>query len=373
MINIKKFISDNNIVQVHNSKGTGTGIIGYNECISDTDTTLFWAMYKVEDIELCLKHKGKKFVYWHDNDCNPNYPARINNVKKINNLKNIIHICDNLTTSKYLKKLNVIHKYYDCEYNIKENFLNLDLFNEYIKNKKIIIVGPAPYLNKYNLGKFIDSFDIVVRVNKGHQMTQDPIKYGSRTDILFHCVSQIYENGGSLNNSLIKEKNIKYLFCCYPYIYHDENTSFKGKLGGNIQLYEKLLKQNLNVNKVMIDKKYYIDFENSLKTRPNSGFIAIDHLRRYTDNLYVLGFTFFKGGYNKLYRDKIDGKTENLESVVLNRIKGTHDINKQMEYFKNKILERVHIDSEFKKIFSDKFSIFNKEFYCLETNKIINS
>lgn len=55
-----------------------------------------------------------------------------------------------------------------------------------VKGKKVIVVGPSPWMNNKKFGKEIDSYDIVVRVNQGIYL---PINYsedyGSRTDIIY--------------------------------------------------------------------------------------------------------------------------------------------------------------------------------------------
>ena len=35
--------------------------------------------------------------------------------------------------------------------------------NNYLKDKKVILVGPSKHLLNSNLGEFIDSFDVVIR------------------------------------------------------------------------------------------------------------------------------------------------------------------------------------------------------------------
>ena len=85
-------------------------------------------------------------------------------------------------------------KYYD------EN----NYFRSYLKNKKVNIVGPADYVNE---GEFIDNYDVVVRVNRGHNMINSPIKYGSRTDILYHCINEHNEAGGKIPN----DNDIKFI------------------------------------------------------------------------------------------------------------------------------------------------------------------
>jgi hypothetical protein len=59
-------------------------------------------------------------------------------------------------------------------------------YYDYLKGKRIIMVGPAPYLEGKKMGKEIDSYDIVVRINHGILLSKNnPEDYGSRTDVLY--------------------------------------------------------------------------------------------------------------------------------------------------------------------------------------------
>jgi len=57
-------------------------------------------------------------------------------------------------------------------------------YQNYLSGKRVALIGPAEYLTKLDTGKYIDSFDIVVRVNRGTEVID---KYfnsiGKRTDI----------------------------------------------------------------------------------------------------------------------------------------------------------------------------------------------
>ena len=59
------------------------------------------------------------------------------------------------------------------------------MLGKYFDNKRIVLVGPSPHLIRKNLGKFIDSFDVVVRVNELGVVGEMSKDYGSRTDISF--------------------------------------------------------------------------------------------------------------------------------------------------------------------------------------------
>ena len=50
-------------------------------------------------------------------------------------------------------------------------------FTEYIKNKRVILVGPAPYLKERKKTAFVDSFDVVVKMNEiAKQLSEDGLK-----------------------------------------------------------------------------------------------------------------------------------------------------------------------------------------------------
>jgi hypothetical protein len=55
------------------------------------------------------------------------------------------------------------------------------------QNKKVIIVGPSSYLEDKNSGKFIDSFDLVVRINNLHDINNSKLveDLGIKTDIIY--------------------------------------------------------------------------------------------------------------------------------------------------------------------------------------------
>ena len=72
-------------------------------------------------------------------------------------------------------------------------------YQNYLIGKRVALVGPAEYLSKLKNGEYIDSFDIVVRVNRGTEVIE---KYqssiGKRTDILYNCLIKSPDNGGGL-------------------------------------------------------------------------------------------------------------------------------------------------------------------------------
>ena len=85
-------------------------------------------------------------------------------------------------------------------------------FNDYLKGKSVVIVGPSPYLEGKSKGKFIDSFDVVIRMNKGWKIPPTQIKdYGSKTNIRWHCMMEHPNNGGAfeIDNMVNAGPNLK--------------------------------------------------------------------------------------------------------------------------------------------------------------------
>ncbi len=63
---------------------------------------------------------------------------------------------------------------------------NDEALTEFIRGKKVCIVGPAPYLQGLKQGSLIDEHDVVIRINNGPTLaTRQPEDYGSRTDVVY--------------------------------------------------------------------------------------------------------------------------------------------------------------------------------------------
>jgi hypothetical protein len=60
---------------------------------------------------------------------------------------------------------------------------------EYLKGKRVILVGPAGYLKNSNKGREIDQYDLITRVNLSCPVPEVLKKdVGSRTNILYHVI-----------------------------------------------------------------------------------------------------------------------------------------------------------------------------------------
>lgn len=68
-----------------------------------------------------------------------------------------------------------------------------------IQNKIVALVGPSNYLHNKKLGKLIDSYDVVIKINNFHILQL--IDYGKKTDILFHNFYSVITDLSVIDNN----------------------------------------------------------------------------------------------------------------------------------------------------------------------------
>ena len=120
------------------------------------------------------------------------------------------------------------------EYNILSNMMTSeDEFKNYVRNKKVAIIGPAPSVKDQENGHFIESeYDIIIRINKQWKHAPELDKYiGKRTDILYNCLDYRDDCGGEMDIDYLANK-IKFLVCPIKYDFLNKthrDTQFHGK------------------------------------------------------------------------------------------------------------------------------------------------
>lgn len=217
-------------------------------------------------------------------------------------------------------------------------------FFDKLKNKRVIIVGPAPEEQyQKGFGAYIDSFDFVVRVNKGWRMSKDyPDLFGSRTDILYHCLDFDEESGGNIDYDFLKKSGCELIVSCYPNIYGNNFRDQMFNIGIRPYCLNLFLSQKGGINYSIIPSAYYLSVDEEMNTRPNSGTISFLHLlKSQLSFLHIIGFSFFSKGYVPSYRKSIDGTeakdSKHSELLVLNRLKmhgNNHKIKEQIDFCK---------------------------------------
>lgn len=214
---------------------------------------------------------------------------------------------------------------------------------EYLKDKRVVIVGPAPSILNSKQQHLIDSYDVIVRLNRALPLPEHlKVDIGSRTDVLYNCMNPSNECGGKIDTELLNKLGVKFLVS--PYSPLKNNYRFKKDI-------EQFLKKTPSVLFCHIDPDYFNKLL-KLMQLPNTGICAIlDLLQQDIKELYITGFTFFKGGYIKEYRPY-------NEQQVLARMDKykLHDQDKQLRYMKKKLLNdtRVKLDDKLREILEDK-------------------
>jgi hypothetical protein len=214
-----------------------------------------------------------------------------------------------------------------------------ELYAEFLHGKRVVIVGPAPSMIGSGQGKNIDSYDVVVRIKKVLSSFENlKVDIGSRTDVVYSWLDRNVNGGGLVDFCAFEKDGVKFICCPYPDgldFSHENIRCFVKSNGGRFKFH-------------MINRDYYLSISEKIKSRPNSGIGAImDLLKHGVSELYITGFTFFKGGYIKEYTDM------NEEQALARMDEYKHHVQSvQMDLLKSTILEdkRVRVDGALSEI-----------------------
>ena len=178
-------------------------------------------------------------------------------------------------------------------------------YTKFLKNQRVIIVGPDTSLIGQGLGPYIDQYDIIIRHNTVFEylpFTKELKKdYGSRTDVLYLSPTCIKDYASKHNMQKFKDNKIKYL------VYQNgnkENIYLTGEYCFPKQL--ESYKKNLTTTKM-----HYTHHPTILLTElltehpknqqqpvvPRTGFISIfDVLIHQAKEIHIIGMSFYNGG-----------------------------------------------------------------------------
>jgi hypothetical protein len=247
---------------------------------------------------------------------------------------------------------------------------------EYLKDKRIVLVGPAPYLENKGLGPEIDSFDCVVRLKNGFPVEKDMQgDFGCRTDIYY---TNLNFGQHSFCGEVYKKMNTLEMIIVPCPINESKRIMFK-LIKKN---HEAFLDQALSYQKDFcvpiktdLDPDFFNRLQRAVGTRPTMGLLTIMDLLQYPiKELYVKGFTFrynllelqskcrsgnvdwvtAKAELKKIYCNNYKNKKQlkySWEKTLKNNL---HNIEKEFIFFKNLIGidHRIVIDDHMKNIFN---------------------
>ena len=201
--------------------------------------------------------------------------------------------------------------------------LNRDpLVAEYLKGKRVVYVGPSPHLIGSGMGKTIDAYDVVVRVN---EPTGNPDDYGSRTDILVHNLNNRYINilEAFMSGHPDFVAGLKFVFCGENYEFLNSsgtqlpNTidNYKNniaKFGVPLHILDQSIRHQLMLR---IAPKVYVE-DGVLNTAQfNNGYCGLLMVLNYeVEEVFVTGLNFYNfGNARGIY--KVDGQGQIIDGV----------------------------------------------------------
>lgn len=198
-----------------------------------------------------------------------------------------------------------------------------------VNQKRIALVGPSPHLLGRGEGPYIDSYDIIARINKGidtvieNGLQQD---YGSRTDLVFNNFSRgELDEGGSLDPHRYRDHGVKLVFMTLPKSWRPEVSAG----------YREFIKQDIIPVIEMTDNMQKPIKEVLEGALPHAGVTAIYELaKRSIKELYITGMTFYQkpGFYLKDYHDNYDESKE--RSKAFYKESWGHQAGKEFSWFK---------------------------------------
>ena len=226
--------------------------------------------------------------------------------------------------------------------------LNKDLLN-IVKDKRVVIIGPSPYLVGTSSGKDINSYDVVCRVNDVAPPTELRPDYGDRTDVIFHNCGTHWMNGfrKKIYKSKDEFKKIK-MGACLAIKSEGAQNNYLDWPNDYISDVVKNF-ESINMHKIpfyWVGVEDYKKLHQAISVEPSQGVLAIAVLAQYPlKELSIKGFSFYLEGQNhdhayfSGYRDDYGGSIG-------------HDMRTQLTFFKNLLKKhpQITIDSYLKNL-----------------------
>jgi hypothetical protein len=220
--------------------------------------------------------------------------------------------------------------------------LNKKKYSKFLKNKRVILIGPAWHTKNTDQTKKINSYDVIVRMNAGFVLSEKIQKdIGCKTDVLYCSFSKYFLRKDMFNAVNIGNTGIKWIIGTG----HHQIGMFKNVISN--------IDNHINID--IIDKERHKDviYKAGTKKKITSGIITVFDLLQYDiRELYITGFTFynifFKMKKKKYYyKGYMPGYSSRASTAW-----HAHDNKKEFYYFKKICQEdkRVVCDETLKNI-----------------------
>ena len=188
----------------------------------------------------------------------------------------------------------------------------MEKIEDYLKDKKVLIVGPSENVIKDYDGMSEDNYDIVCKINNHWMNPLDKI----RTDVVYHCLNIDITSEDSL--VYMRDNNIKL-------VTRNEirETTSTTKILRFIEINKKVGLEYYEIPKTFFEK-----CTDDLGCNPNTGVLAILHILSMSiESLTVIGFDF----YETLHLGNSNPKT--LRKIQQGKV-SNHQPKPQLEFIK---------------------------------------
>jgi hypothetical protein len=229
-------------------------------------------------------------------------------------------------------------------------------YKSFLSNKRVALVGPAKSISNIKQGKYIDSFDVVVRLNNMLEVPNHLKEtIGSRTDVIY---STIDDKIADLSSAALKN-SIKFISTSYP----SNEWFFRNRMQANLNT----LRMMPFFKTTVLPAEPYYTIKKETNSRPNTGFSAIiDLLNSDIKELFITGVDFYRSTVEGTGEGYIDGyecqwtglkKTQFLPRNIQRDGPDVHNPDSSFIYFKYNMFKRdgrIKVDSGFEKYLNDE-------------------
>jgi hypothetical protein len=226
-----------------------------------------------------------------------------------------------------------------------------------IENKRIVLIGPAQYLVGKGLGKIINGYDIVCRVNYMSPCSFE-VDFGNRTDIMFYNCStgSIGQMKKHFDDYPKYSKKLKLAVCpCIKVLGPEKWTEWGPNfVSPTVANFNSINTYNIDFCPIGVGN--YNHLFNMIKCQePNSGILAILMILKHNPKeLFLTGFTFYKNK-NDTYFKGYATRSPGWAGV------SGHPQDDQIKFFRNYILSQgIKVDSYLNKLLQLKHNNIQK-------------
>tara|TARA_A100001515_G_scaffold43035_2_gene33956 strand:- start:111 stop:824 length:714 start_codon:yes stop_codon:yes gene_type:complete len=236
----------------------------------------------------------------------------------------------------------------------------MNILQELVNEKSVAIVGPSPHLEGQKLGKLIDSYDLVCRLNEVMPIDLQE-DYGSRTDLVFwNLASEALKDFRQMIYQDKKNVEKIQLIVCPRHSRHTEPQHISIESHDN-NIFKNFKSLKLKNNFFHIGDEKNISLEKQIGCHPTVGTLAISTLMNCNlKDLFICGISFYKTHkrYNSSLQQTLTAANNGITPNFCFAPPG-HDVEKEIDFLQNEFIRYKYLKC--KNIGGDQFfkNIFN--------------